>query len=409
MSKPTHKMSASTAAMKAAQHDFAATFTAFKDANDARLSELEAKQSADTLTTDKVERINTALDAQQKSIERLSLTLGQPAMDSGAVHSEAKSAWSAYIRTGDGSALKSLEGKSLSASVDADGGYVAPSETENTIDRVLADSSPFRRISTVRRVSAGTFKKPVSAGGAESGWAGESSARPETTAPQLELLEFPVGELYAMPAATQTLLDDGVADVDAWLADEVRDVFAAQETAAFVNGDGVNKPYGLLSNTVQAESAHTWGNLGYVATGTDGGFDGSAPIDALLELIYAPKPRFRPGASFMMNRRTVGQIRKFKDADGNYIWQPSGQAGEPSSLLGYPLVEVEDMPDVGSNSLSVAFGDFRRGYMIVDRQGVQVLRDPYSSKPYVLFYTTKRVGGGVQDFNAIKLLKFGVI
>ena len=149
------------------------------------------------------------------------------------------------------------------------------------------------------------------------------------------------------------------------------------------------------------------GKLGYVSTGTDGDFDPDAPIDALLELIYAPKPRYRPNASFLMNRRTVGQIRRFKDADGNYIWQPSGQAGEPSSLLGYPLVEIEDMPDVGSDSLSVAFGDFRRGYMIIDRQGVRVLRDPYSAKPYVLFYTTKRVGGGVQDYNAIKLLKFG--
>lgn len=395
-------------AHKSAHQDFAATFAAFKDANDERLAQIEAKHSADGLTTDKVDRINAALDAQQKSIERLSLTMSQPALGGGARQSEAKSAWSDYIRTGDGGALKALEGKSLSASVDAEGGYVVPSETESTIDRALAQASPFRSIATVRQVSAGTFKKPISAGGAASGWAGDKTARPETTAPQLELLEFPVGELYAMPAATQTLLDDGVADVDAWLADEVRDVFAAQETSAFVNGDGTNKPYGLLSNTVQAESVHTWGNLGYVATGTDGDFDATAPIDALLELIYAPKPRFRPGASFMMNRRTVGQIRKFKDADGNYIWQPSVSAGQPSSLLGYPLTEVEDMPDVDSGSLSIAFGDFRRGYMIVDRQGVRVLRDPYSAKPYVLFYTTKRVGGGVQDFNAIKLLKFGV-
>lgn len=408
MSKPQSatKMATSSAAIKAAHTDFAATFAAFKDANDQRLAELEAKQS-DGLTADKVERINAALDSQQKSIERLSLSAGRPALGEHAPNAEMKSAWSDYIRTGDGSALKSLEGKSLTASVDAEGGYVAPSETESSIDRALTESSPFRRISTVRRVSAGTFKKPVSAGGAASGWAGETSARPETTAPQLELLEFPVGELYAMPAATQTLLDDGVADVDAWLADEVRDVFAAQETTAFVSGNGTNKPLGLLANTMQAEASHTWGKLGYVTTGTDGDFDSTASIDALLELIYAPKPRFRPGASFMMNRRTVGQIRKFKDADGNYIWQPSGQAGEPSSLLGYPLTEVEDMPDVASDSYSIAFGDFRRGFMIVDRQGIQVLRDPYSAKPYVLFYTTKRVGGGVQDYNAIKLLKFG--
>lgn len=410
MGKPKHtstKMVDTTPALKAAQDDFASTFAAFKDANDQRLAELEAKHGADGLTLDKVERINAALDAQQKSIERLSLSMSQPGLRADVSNTEVKSAWSTYIRTGDGSALKSLEGKSLSASVDAEGGYVVPVETESTIERALSDASPFRKIATVRQVSAGTFKKPVSQGGTASGWAGEKDARPETSAPQLDLLEFPVGELYAMPAATQTLLDDGVADVDAWLADEVRDVFAAQETSAFVSGDGINKPQGLLSYTPQAESAHTWGNLGYVTTGTDGDFDASAPIDSLLDLIYAPKPRFRPNASFIMNRRTVGQIRKFKDADGNYIWQPSTQAGVPSTLLGHPLVEVEDMPDVASDSYSIAFGDFGRGYMIVDRLGVRVLRDPYSAKPYVLFYTTKRVGGGIQDFNAIKLLKFG--
>ncbi len=398
----------STKAIQVAQADFASTFDAFKNANDTRLAEIEAKASADTLLTDKVERLNNALDMQSKKLERLTLDAARPAMSGGnsSIVSEAKSAWSGYIRTGDGSALASLEGKSLSSAVDSEGGYVAPAETETMIDRALSEASPFRAISTIRRVGAGTFKKPISAGGANSGWAGETDVRAVTDSPQLELVEFPAGELYAMPAATQTLLDDGVADVDAWLADEVRDVFAAQETAAFTAGNGVNKPRGLMSYAQTANESASWGELGYIATGTDGDFDDEAPIDAIMDLIYAPKPRYRSGASFMMNRRTVARIRKFKDADGNYIWQPSGQAGQPSSLLGYPLAEVEDMPDIASGSASIAFGDFRRGYLIVDRQGVRVLRDPYSAKPYVLFYTTKRVGGGVQDFNAIKLLKF---
>jgi len=397
-----------TTEAKAAQNDFASTFEAFKAANDQRLAELEQKSSTDVLTNEKVDRINAALDAQQKRIERLAITAAQPALGNDTGPSEAKSAWSQYIRTGDGSALKALEGKSLTAGVDAEGGYVAPAETESRIDRALETTSPFRTIAAIRRVGAGQFKKPVSAGGAASGWAGETDVRSETDAPQLELLEFPAGELYAMPAATQTLLDDDVADVDQWLADEVRDVFAAQETTAFVSGDGANKPNGLLSYTQTSESGHSWGNLGYVATGTDGGFDSGAPIDALIDLIYAPKPRYRSNGSFIMNRRTVGVLRKFKDGDGNYIWQPSVGAGEPSRLLGYPLIEIEDMPDIASDSASIAFGDFCRGYLIVDRQGVRVLRDPYSAKPYVLFYTTKRVGGGVQDFNAIKLLKFRV-
>ena len=399
------KMVTPSADIKAAQDGFARTFDAFKTANDERLAALEKKTSVDALMTDKVERINAALDTQARHIQRLSLSASRPAMGEDAPTSEAKSAWSDYIRTGSLAALKSLEGKSLSTGVDAEGGYVAPAETQTTIERALALASPFRRLATVRKVGSGQFKKPVSKGGAQAGWAAETAARIETTAPQLELLEFPAGELYAMPAATQTLLDDGVTDVDQWLADEVRDVFAAQETAAFITGDGTNKPSGLLSYAQVDEASHSWGNIGTLSTGTDGDFDPDAPMDALLDLIYAPKPRFRPGASFVMNRRTVGKVRKFKDADGTYIWQPAAQAGQPSSLLGYPLIEAEDMPDIASDTTPIAFGDFARGYLIVDRQGVRVLRDPYSAKPYVLFYTTKRVGGGVQDFDAIKLLK----
>ncbi len=397
-----------SAELRTAQADFSATFAAFKDANDQRLAEIESKQTADVLLNEKVERLNNALDQQTNRIERLSIKNAQPHLGSTTKSGEAKSAWSSYIRTGDGSALMTLESKGLNAGIDAEGGYVAPAETESRIDRALSETSPFRSISSVRRIGAGVYKKPVSIGGASSGWAGEIDARPETTVPQMDLLDFPAGELYAMPAATQVLLDDGVADVDQWLADEVRDVFSAQETAAFTNGNGVNKPNGILNYTNVADASHTWGNVGYVATGTAGAFATTAPIDALIDLIYAPKPRYRSDASFMMNRRTIGALRKFKDADGNYIWQPAQTAGQPSSLLGYRVVEVEDMPDIAASSYSVAFGDFRRGYLIVDRQGVRVLRDPYSAKPYVLFYTTKRVGGGIQDFNAIKLLKFAV-
>jgi len=401
------KMAMKATTQKQAMSDFATTFEAFKTANDERLAAIEAKQTLDPLVEQKVERLNATLDAQQKHIDRLAITANQPArvrgLDQGM--SETKSAWVSYIRTGDQMSLKALEGKSLTAN-DGEGGFIVPLETESAIEKALSESSPFRAISTVRAVGSPQFRKPVSSGGAASGWAGENEARPETQAPVLELVEFPVGELYAMPAATQTLLDDSVADVDQWLADEVRDVFAAQETAAFVSGDGINKPRGFLDYPQQSEASHTWGNIGYVTTGTDGGFDPNAPIDALLDIIYAPEPRYRAQASFMMNRRTVSMVRKFKDADGHYIWQPAIEAGGASSLLGYPLTEIEDMPDVESETTAIAFGDFRRGYLIADRQGVRVLRDPFSAKPYVLFYTTKRVGGGVQDFNAIKLLKF---
>lgn len=381
-------MTLQTIETKMVSDDFAATFAAFRDANDERLAEIEKKSTADPLLEAKVDRLN-------KRLETLSISLSQPAVTT--TQTETKTAWSRFIRTGDEAAL--LEAKSLS-STDGDGGYVAPIETENMIDRVLEEASPIRRIATVRKIGTGLFRKPVSTSQAAAGWAGESDARPETTAPTLKLLDFPAGELYAMPAATQALLDDSVADVDAWLAEEVRDVFAAQETAAFVGGDGSNKPKGFLSYQGSADA------LQEIATGASGDFVAGDQYDTLLALTYALKSRYRPGSSFVMNRRTLSTIRTIKDADGNYVWTPGQEAGNPSTLLGYPVIEAEDMPDIASDSTAVAFGDFRRGYLIADRQGVRVLRDPYSAKPYVLFYTTKRVGGGVQDKDAIALMKF---
>ena len=374
-----------TGDLQQAKADFAATFAAFREANDNRLAALEAKSSVDPLLTEKVDRLNAALETQTRRVENLTLAQATPSF-AGEAKSANSQAWASFIRTGETSAL---EGKSF-ASSEGDGSLIAPVETETRIDSVLAETSPMRRLATIRTIGASVFRKPVSTSGAAAGWVGETDPRVETETPNLALLEFPAGELYAMPAATQALLDDSVADVDAWLAEEVRDVFSAQETAAFVNGDGVNKPRGFLTEP----------GLGTLEPNS---FD----TDALIDLIYAPGSRYRANGSFVMNRRTINAVRKFKDADGNYIWQPSLAAGSPSTLLGYPLVEMEDMPDIGGGAASVAFGDFRRGYLIADRQGVRVLRDPYSAKPYVLFYTTKRVGGGVQDKDAIKLLKAG--
>lgn len=211
-----------------------------------------------------------------------------------------------------------------------------------------------------------------------------------------------------MPAATSTLLDDSAVNIDQWIAEEVQTAFAEQEGAAFVNGDGVKKPRGFLSYSTVENDAWTWGNVGYIATGTAGAFPASDPSDVLLDLVYSVKSGYRANANFVMNRQTQSQIRKFKDADGNYLWQPSLVAGEAPRLMNVPIAEAEDMPDVAADSFAIAYGDFQRGYLIVDRLGVRVLRDPYSAKPYVLFYTTKRVGGGVQNFEAIKLLKFGI-
>jgi HK97 family phage major capsid protein len=260
----------------------------------------------------------------------------------------------------------------------------------------------------VRQVSALTYKKPFATNGFAAGWVGETASRPQTDNAVLAELSFPAMELYAMPAASQTLLDDSAVDIDRWIAEEVESAFAAQETTAFINGDGVNKPTGFLTPTKVAESSWGWGSIGFVPSGAAGAFAASNPVDPLLDLVYALKSGYRQNARFVLNRRTQAALRKLKDSSGHYIWQPPAQAGGDASLLGFAVTEAEDMPNIAANSHSIAFGDFKRGYLIVDRIGVNVLRDPYSAKPYVLFYTTKRVGGGVQDFDAIKLMKFAV-
>ncbi|HSI42389.1 MAG TPA: phage major capsid protein [Xanthobacteraceae bacterium] len=396
----------------AAFEQFMGAFEAFKDANDQRLGELE-RRGVDALTTEKVERINTALETQKALIDQLVAKGRRPALGGGpepepAAAREHKAAFDAYVRHGEAAGLKRLEAKALSAGVAADGGYLVPDETEREIGKRLAALSPVRAIADVRTISGGTYRKPFMTSGPAVGWVAETAARAQTASPVLAELAFPAMELYAMPAATQTLLDDAAVNVDDWIAAEVDAAFAAQEGTAFITGDGTNKPRGLLNYEAVAENAWVWGKLGYVASGAAGAFPAAAPADPLIELVYALKAGYRQNGTFLMSRRTQSAARKLKDENGQYLWTPPATAGAAPSLLGFPVAEAEDMPDIGAGSLSVAFGDFRRGYLVVDRAGVRVLRDPYSAKPYVLFYTTKRVGGGVQDFDAVKLLKFAV-
>jgi HK97 family phage major capsid protein len=303
--------------------------------------------------------------------------------------------------------LRRLEEKALSVGTDADGGYLVPEEVEAGVMRALREASPIRAISAVRQVSSNTFKKPFAITGAATGWVAETGTRDQTASPTLAELAFPTMELYAQPAATQTLLEDAAVNIDEWVAEEVRIAFAEQENTAFVSGDGSNKPKGFLSYTTVAEASWAWSKIGYLATGVDGGFPVSDPADTLIDMIYTLKSAYRGNAHWVMNRGTQGEIRKIKDGDGNYIWRPGDAAGQNATLMGFPIAETEDMPEIDEDSFSIAFGDFGRGYLVVDRIGIRILRDPFSAKPYVLFYTTKRVGGGVQDFNAIKLLKFG--
>jgi HK97 family phage major capsid protein len=394
--------------------DFLGAFEDFKQANDERLGEIERKMTADVVTDDKVERINRALDRQKKTVDDLALAFARPEIggDTSGLRLDTKTrehkrAFDTYVRKGETHELRHLEAKALSAQSDPDGGYLVPAETERMIDRIVSEASPIRAIAGVRQIGAASYKKPFTTSGFASGWVGETESRLQTEGAQLSEIEFPAMELYAMPAATSTLLDDSAVNIDQWLAEEVQTAFAEQESAAFVTGDGVRRPRGFLSYDKVADGAWTHGKLGYLVTGNNGAFPTSNPADILIDLVYAVKAGYRANARFVMNRATQLAIRKFKDIDGNYLWQPGIAAGAPPTLLNYPVTEAEDMPSMTTDACALAFGDFKRGYLIVDRLGVRVLRDPYSSKPYVLFYTTKRVGGGVQNFEALKLLKFG--
>jgi HK97 family phage major capsid protein len=390
--------------------DLNRAFFSFKETNDERLAQLEGRAGADALTEEKLARIDQSLDETKRRLDRLSLDQSRPRLGGASEDVSArqhKSAFDLYVRAGEAAGLKALEAKALSTTSGPDGGYLVPIPAEREILRRLAKMSPIRAIASVREISTHALRKAFSTQGPAAGWVAEADPRPQSANQQIADMTFPAMELYAMPAATQTLLDDSVVDIEQWIADEVQTAFAEQEGAAFVNGDGVNKPKGFLAYQTAADASWTWGKLGYVLTGVSGAFPAISPSDTLFNLVYALRAGFRQNGKFVLGRRAQSLVRQFKTTTGDYIWQPPAIAGAPASLMNFPVVEAEDMPDPAADAFSIAFGDFERGYVVVDRIGIRVLRDPYSAKPYVLFYTTKRVGGGVQNFEAIKLLKFG--
>lgn len=385
------------------------TFSAFREANDERLAGVEARFD-DVVTNEKVERINAQLTELQSALDEANQAIaanriggGQATDPNVAAHAEA---FDGFFRRGVEAGLHDLAVQAaLQTGSDPDGGYTVPEQMENTITELLRTVSAIRSLATVMTVSGGTYKKLVNRQGATGGWVGETEDRPETNTSTLAALEYPSMELYAMPGATQTMLEDSSLDIAAWLGNEVNMTFADMEGAAFVNGTGVNQPKGFLQATKVANSSYAWGKLGFVVSGAASAFDSANPADRLINLVYALRSGYRTNASFVMNDLTQSVVRKFKDGEGNYLWQPSLVAGQPATLLGYSVVTDDNMPDVNTNTFPIAFGDFKRGYLIVDRRGIRVLRDPFTAKPYVLFYTTKRVGGGIQNYEAIKLLK----
>jgi HK97 family phage major capsid protein len=314
----------------------------------------------------------------------------------------AASGFASYLRGGQTLELKSFTGVSGDS-----GGYAVPDEIDARIDALLASISPIRGIANVVKVGSAGYRKLVTSGGTPSGWASETAARPSSATPVFHEVAPPAGELYANPSASQAMLDDARFDVEGWLANEIAREFARAEGAAFVNGSGVDQPRGFLTGPVAAtgDAARAFGTLEYLPTGAAGAF-GAAPDETLIDLVQRLKPAYRQGAAFVMNAATLGRIRKLKTAEGQPLWAPSLAAGQPASLLGYPVVEAEDMPDIAADALAIAFGNFTAGYLIAEREETGILRDPYSNKPFVSFYATKRVGGAVSNSDAIKLIKF---
>ncbi|MBD3662928.1 phage major capsid protein [Sulfitobacter sp. TSTF-M16] len=324
------------------------------------------------------------------------------AMDTVAPHQKA---FNAYLRNGDDDALRGLEleGKSLSTAVNSDGGYLVDPQTSAQVQSVLKAAPSIRSIASVVTVEATSYDVLVDHTDVGAGWATETDATAETDTPQIDRITIALNELSALPKASQRLLDDSAFDIEGWLAGRIADKFARAEATAFINGDGVDKPKGFLNHASVDNDVWAWGNLGYVPSTQDG----DVAAEAVIDLVYALAAQYRANATFVMNSKTVALVRKLKDGDGRFLWSDGLHAGEPAQLLGYPVVVAEDMPDPASDSMSIAFGDFNAGYTIAERPDLRILRDPFSAKPHVLFYATKRVGGDVSDFAAIKLMKFG--
>ena len=341
-------------------------------------------------------------------LDRKSFAPARPVLaHAAAVEAPHQKAFDAYVRHGDDDALRGLEleGKALSVAVNGDGGYLVDPQTSDTIRSVLKSSASIRQIANVVAVEATSYDVLVDHTDVGHGWATETAASAETGTPSIDRITIPLHELAALPKASQRLLDDSAFDVEGWLAGRIADKFARAEAAAFVSGDGVDKPTGFLTHMAVDNDVWAWGNLGYVPTGTDGDF-GSA--DAIVDLVYALGAQYRANGTFVMNSKTAGAVRKLKDGDGRFLWSDGLAAGEPARLMGYRVLIAEDMPDIASGADAIAFGDFGAGYTVAERPDLRILRDPFSAKPHVLFYATKRVGGDVSDFAAIKLLRFAI-
>jgi HK97 family phage major capsid protein len=384
-------------------------FEEFKSANDARLAEIEKKGEASADAVAKVEKLNAELTTLGQQLADLAKKSNRPSAPGDDKltddQREHKQAFGKWARKGVEDGLREIEKKAITVGSDPDGGYFATHEMEAGIERLMGVQSAMFRLATVKTIGARSYKKRVRTSGTGHTWVGEGEPASDATTPKYAQLEFVPGTIATEPQVSSDSLEDLELSVESEIMDAIEQEFGEGIGAAFISGNGIGKPKGLTAYDTVANASYTWGKLGFIKTGGASGFAASTPSDALIDLIHGLKAGYRGNASFLLNDLTLATIRKFKDDQNNYLWQPGLQAGVAGKLLGYDVNTDDNMPDLGSNAFPVAFGDFKRGDVIVRRRGIAMLRDPYTAKGWVKFYTTMRVGGGVQNFEAIKLLK----
>jgi HK97 family phage major capsid protein len=412
-------------------------FTAYKEANEERLAQIEAKGAADPVTEAKLAAIDEAINKAQKSADEATLaskrrdrfvtdengqevdleakarnfsalasnTTGRPIQIDAAGVGEYKAAMDKLMRSNfSENFLSEAERKTLSSGLDSSGGYLVEPDMSGRFVKKVFETSAVRAYAAIQTISTNAFEGYYDNDEVGFGWVAEMEARPATATPSLGKWSIPVHEMYAMPEASQTILDDAMISLESWLDGKISDKFSRAENAAFVAGNGINKPRGFLDYptgtdlTNSIEQVNTGANGAFVANPNGG--------DVLITALYSLKAQYKANANWFMNRTTAALTRKLKDSNGAYIWAPGIAAGQPASLLGYPIAPFEDMPNPATGSLSIAVGDMREAYQIVDRLGIRMLRDPFSAKPKIQFYATKRTGGDMINGEALKIVNF---
>lgn len=417
-----------------------ATFDEFKKANDERLSQIEKRGTADAVTVEKVEKLSAALDALGESFRALEKLATLPnrgndgpaaeklaaRLDMGNVHLQSiaglagkatkrfdaetlkkyEADYVEYLRSGRDGAMQDWHRQDFQITVDGDGGFLVPPDMSGRIVTRLYERSEMRGVITVQPTTSSELEGVADTADVDAGWRGETEPVTDTNNTSIGKYIIPVEEMWAQPRASTRLIADAAVNVESWVAGKLGDRFARLEGSAVVAGDGVKKPRGFMSynSATTADASRTWGTLQRRGTGASGAI-GTNPFDVLIDLSADLKPAYRANARWVATRATFAQYRKVRASDGQYLWQPPVQAGMPATMLGYPVTEAEDMPALEASVDFLAFGDFREAYTLVERQGITILRDPYTAKGYVKFYATRRIGGGVVNFDAIKLLR----